>query len=81
MLVTLVLIGLTTFAFADYLLASLRPEAPSLWTLGFLAARRRRRAEPEVLMPEAESAFEEGAERPVDVGSILAPEADRPAAA
>ena len=59
MLVALVIIALAVFAFADYLLAYLRPEAPSLWRLFWLLPRRRPRAETE--MPEAEPAFKDAA--------------------
>jgi hypothetical protein len=59
MLVTLVIIGLTAFAFADYLLAYLRPEAPSLWRLFRPRLRRRQRPRSDVAMPEAEPAFED----------------------
>jgi hypothetical protein len=61
MLVALVIIGLTAFAFADYLLAHLRPEAPSLWRLFRLPLRRRPRPETELAMTEAKPAFEDAA--------------------
>jgi hypothetical protein len=61
MLVALVIIGLTTFAFADYLLAYLRPEAPSLWRLFRRPSRRRPRSETELAMRDAEPAFDEAA--------------------
>ena len=61
MLVGLVIIGLTAFAFADYLLAHLRPEAPSLWRLFQPPPRRRQRHQTNIAMPEAEPAFEDAA--------------------
>jgi hypothetical protein len=59
MLITLVIIGLTAFAFADYLLAYLRPEAPSLWRLFRPPLRRRTRPETKRAMADADPAFED----------------------